>query len=40
MLDLGRSVRPFVTPDDPAAFEAALRAHTSIEPTEGTAPII
>jgi hypothetical protein len=21
-------VRPFVTPDDPAAFEAALRAHS------------
>ena len=40
VLDLGRAVRPLVTPDDPTAFEAALRAHTSIEPTEGTAPII
>ncbi len=40
VLDLGRAVRPFVTPDDPAAFEGALRAHTSIEPTEGPAPII
>ncbi len=28
VLDLGRKVSPFVTPDDPAAFEAALRAHT------------
>ncbi|HEX4730296.1 MAG TPA: hypothetical protein VH299_03450 [Solirubrobacterales bacterium] len=28
VLDLGHSVRPFVTPDDPAAFEAALRAHS------------
>lgn len=32
LLDLGRAVQPFVTPDDPAAFEAALRAH-------GAAPI-
>ncbi len=40
VLDLGRAVRPFVTPDDPAGFEAALHAHTSIEPTEGPAPII
>jgi hypothetical protein len=28
VLDLGRSVRPFLTPDDPASFEATLRAHT------------
>ena len=28
VLDLGARVQPFVTPDDPAAFEAALRAHT------------
>jgi hypothetical protein len=27
VLDLGRTVRPFVTPDDPDAFEAALEAH-------------
>lgn len=27
VLDLGRGVRPFITPDDPAALEAALRAH-------------
>jgi len=26
-IDLGKSVSPFVTPDDPAAFEAALAAH-------------
>jgi hypothetical protein len=26
-LDLGRSVKPLVTPDDPAAFERTLRAH-------------
>jgi hypothetical protein len=29
ILDLGRTVKPFITPDDPAAFEAALRAHTA-----------
>ena len=33
ILDLGRRVRPFLTPDDPDAFEAALRAHTSLPPT-------
>src|SRR4051794_18690162 len=27
ILDLGRAVRPFLTPDDPRAFEAALAAH-------------
>jgi hypothetical protein len=27
VLDLERSVQPFLTPDDPTAFEAALRAH-------------
>jgi hypothetical protein len=28
VLDLGRGVRPFITPDDPVAFEAAVRAHS------------
>jgi hypothetical protein len=28
VLDLGRHVHPFITPDDPASFEAALRAHS------------
>jgi hypothetical protein len=32
ILDLGRHVSPFLTPDDPEAFERAVRAHTSIEP--------
>jgi hypothetical protein len=27
ILDLGRFVRPFITPDDPAAFEASLGEH-------------
>jgi hypothetical protein len=41
ILDLGATVKPFVTPDDPAAFEAALRAHTEapIE-NQDRAPII
>jgi hypothetical protein len=29
VIDLGRRVRPFITPDDPAAFEAAVRSHSS-----------
>ncbi len=27
-LDIGHRVQPFITPEDPAAFEAVLRAHT------------
>jgi hypothetical protein len=27
VLDVGRRVRPFITPDDPSALEAVLRAH-------------
>jgi hypothetical protein len=40
ILDLGRRVSPLLTPSDPDAFEAALRAHTTVTPTEGDAPII
>lgn len=32
ILDLGRPVRPFVTPDDADAFEAEIRAHTDLGP--------
>ncbi|HET6793911.1 MAG TPA: hypothetical protein VFH45_05695 [Acidimicrobiales bacterium] len=32
-LELGRRVKPFLTPDDPDAFEAVLRGHTTIEET-------
>ena len=35
VLDLGRSVRPLITPDDPAAFEACVRAHTGIAAADG-----
>ncbi len=37
VLDLGHFVRPFVTPDDPDAFESAVRAHTTVGPSDGTA---
>ncbi|MDI5965177.1 hypothetical protein POF50_009700 [Streptomyces sp. SL13] len=29
VLDVGGYVHPFITPDDPAAVEAAIRAHTA-----------
>jgi hypothetical protein len=32
-LDLGRHVIPFLTPDDPEAFEQALRPHLQSTPT-------
>jgi hypothetical protein len=43
ILDLGRYVQPFITPDDPDAVEALIREHsdlgTSIEDT-GRGPLI
>ncbi len=33
ILDLGRRVRPFLTPDDPGAVEGAIREHTDLGPT-------
>jgi hypothetical protein len=35
ILDLGKRVKPFVTPDDPDAFEAVLVSHTGISTAEG-----
>jgi hypothetical protein len=32
ILDLGRSVRPFLTPDDPDAVLAAIREHAPLTP--------
>lgn len=29
LLDVGRAVRPYLTPDDPEAFTACLREHTT-----------
>jgi len=40
VLDLGRGVRPFLTPDEPEAFEVALRAHTEAPVEERPAPIL
>lgn len=42
ILDVGRAVSPFLTPEDPVAFERAVRDHASLGPagpTEG-APFI
>ncbi|HEX4343995.1 MAG TPA: hypothetical protein VHZ31_00390 [Solirubrobacteraceae bacterium] len=35
ILDLGGQVKPFVTPDDPDAVEAEIRAHTDLGPATG-----
>lgn len=35
ILDVGGTVRPFVTPDDPDAVEAQIRAHTNLGPATG-----
>jgi hypothetical protein len=35
ILDLGRRVSPYITPDDPDAVAAAITTHTGIELTDG-----
>jgi len=41
ILDLGRPVRPFLTPDDPDAFEAVLSECTGLPPQDtGRGPIV
>lgn len=43
VLDLGRFVHPFLTPDDPDRVEAAIREHAGIGPTAdagGRGPVI
>lgn len=40
VIDVGAAVQPFVTPDDPAAFEAALRAHSDAPIEDRSAPIL
>jgi hypothetical protein len=43
ILDLGRRVQPFLTPDDPDRFEAAVRARATLAPRDrdsGRAPLI
>jgi hypothetical protein len=41
VLDLGRAVRPFLTPDDPDAFESVIHEQTgrSVEP-DGRSPFL
>ena len=40
LVDAGKAVKPFVTPDDPAAFESALRER-GVEITDsGSAPVV
>ncbi|MGH3744469.1 MAG: hypothetical protein ACRDTP_06385 [Mycobacteriales bacterium] len=43
VLDLGRTVRPFLTPDDPEAFLADVRAHApgvQVTGDAGRGPIV
>lgn len=41
IFDLGRTVHPYTTPDDIDAVEAAVKAHTGIEVTDGgTSPFV
>ncbi|MFJ3306682.1 hypothetical protein ACIPSA_26875 [Streptomyces sp. NPDC086549] len=35
VLDLGRFVRPFITPDDPDTVAAVIREHTGLSPEGG-----
>ena len=36
ILDLGQFVRPFITPDDPDAVDAAITQHIGVGPGDGT----
>ncbi len=43
ILDVGRFVRPFITPDDPNAVEAAIRERASLTPAStnaGRGPVV
>lgn len=42
VLDIGTAVRPFITPDDPDAVEAAIRRHAALPPTQptSTGPVV
>ena len=40
LVDIGKPVKPFVTPDDPEAFESALRTSGVAVNDSGTAPLI
>jgi len=36
IIDVGKSVQPFITPEDPDAFEAVLRERSGLGPSTGT----
>jgi hypothetical protein len=36
VVDDGKKVKPFVTPDDPDAFETSLREHANLGPSPGS----
>jgi hypothetical protein len=36
ILDLGKAVKPFITPDDPDAVEALVRERAGLGPSDGT----
>ena len=40
LIDTGKAVKPFVTPDHPAAFEAALHERGVEVTGSGTAPVV
>ena len=40
LVDSGHAVKPFVTPDDPDAFEAALRERGVDVARDGSAPVV
>ncbi|MEU1401735.1 hypothetical protein ABZ471_05090 [Streptomyces sp. NPDC005728] len=43
VLDVGRGVRPFITPDDPDAVESVIREHTGLgaaREADGHGPIL
>jgi hypothetical protein len=40
IIDVGRAVRPFLTPDDPDAFESALAAHCDVAVERGGGRIV
>jgi hypothetical protein len=40
ILDTGRAVRPFLTPDDPDAFEVALTAHCGVTVERGGRSVV
>lgn len=40
LVDVGKAVKPFVTPDDPDAFEAALREHDITVVSGDRGPIV